>query len=94
MQMACIEAARNLCGIAEAGSTEFGPTPEPIVGMMTEWMRGNELEQRRAGGDLGGTMRLGAYDANLTPGSRIAEIYGAHPHLRAPSAPLRGEYAL
>ncbi|MFL5259218.1 MAG: CTP synthase [Hyphomicrobiales bacterium] len=77
MQMACIEAARNLCGIDDASSTEFGPTPEPIVGLMTEWMRGNELEQRRAGGDLGGTMRLGAYDAVLAPRSRISEIYGA-----------------
>jgi CTP synthase len=76
MQMACIEAARNLCGISDASSTEFGPTPEPIVGLMTEWMRGNELEQRRAGGDLGGTMRLGAYDAVLAPRSRISEIYG------------------
>jgi CTP synthase len=77
MQMACIEAARNLCGIEAASSTEFGPTPEPIVGVMTEWMRGNELEQRRAGGDLGGTMRLGAYDAVLTPRSKISEIYGS-----------------
>ena len=77
MQMAVIEAARNLCGIADANSTEFGPTPEPVVGLMTEWLKGNELEQRRAGGDLGGTMRLGAYAATLTRGSRIAEIYGA-----------------
>ncbi len=76
MQMACIEAARNLCGIAAASSTEFGPTDEPIVGTMTEWMRGNELEIRKAGGDLGGTMRLGAFDANLAPGSRIADLYG------------------
>jgi CTP synthase len=76
MQMACIEAARNLCGIKDASSTEFGETKEPIVGMMTEWMRGNELEMRRAGGDLGGTMRLGAYDAILAEGSRIAHIYG------------------
>ena len=77
MQMAVIEAARNLCGIADANSTEFGPTPEPVVGLMTEWLKGNELEQRRAGGDLGGTMRLGAYAATLTRSSRIAEIYGA-----------------
>ena len=76
MQMATIEAARNLCGIANAGSTEFGPADEPVVGLMTEWMKGNELEQRRQGGDLGGTMRLGAYAAALTRGSRIAEIYG------------------
>jgi CTP synthase len=75
MQMAVIEAARNLCGIEEANSTEFGPTPEPIVGLMTEWLKGNELEQRKAGGDLGGTMRLGAYVARVQPGSRVAEIY-------------------
>jgi CTP synthase len=77
MQMACIEAARNLAGIAKASSTEFGTAEEPVVGLMTEWMRGNELEQRRTGGDLGGTMRLGAYKAKLNPGSRIARIYGA-----------------
>jgi len=77
MQMACIEAARNLCGIEGASSTEFGETKEPVVGMMTEWMRGNELEMRKAGGDLGGTMRLGAYEARLEPGSKVAEIYGS-----------------
>jgi CTP synthase len=77
MQMACIEAARSLVGIKGASSTEFGPTSEPVVGLMTEWMRGNELEQRRTGGDLGGTMRLGAYEAHLAEGSRIARIYGS-----------------
>jgi CTP synthase len=76
MQMACIEAARNLCGVKGASSTEFGETGEPVVGLMTEWMRGNELEQRRQGGDLGGTMRLGAFTAHLGEGSRIAEVYG------------------
>ncbi|HEX5211244.1 MAG TPA: CTP synthase [Pseudolabrys sp.] len=76
MQMACIEAARNLCGIADANSTEFGPTGEPVVGLMTEWLKGNELQKRGANGDLGGTMRLGAYDAVLTRGSRVADIYG------------------
>ena len=78
MQMACLEAARNLAGIAGASSTEFGATGEPVVGMMTEWMRGNELEQRRAGGDLGGTMRLGAFPASLAEGSRIAAVYGGN----------------
>jgi CTP synthase len=78
MQMAVIEAARSLCGIAGANSTEFGPSKEPLVGLMTEWMKGNELEQRRAGGDLGGTMRLGAFKAKLAEGSRIAEIYGSN----------------
>ena len=76
MQMAVIEAARTLAGVADANSTEFGPCEEPVVGLMTEWMRGNELESRAAGGDLGGTMRLGAYKAHLRPGSKIAEIYG------------------
>jgi len=76
MQMAMIEAARNLAGIHQASSTEFGPTSEPIVGLMTEWVRGNAKEQRAEGGELGGTMRCGAYDAMLTPGSRVAEIYG------------------
>ncbi len=76
MQMACLEAARNLVGIKDANSTEFGPTSEPVIGLMTEWMRGNELEQRRQGGDLGGTMRLGAYPATLVEGSKIARIYG------------------
>jgi CTP synthase len=76
MQMAVIEAARNLCGIDEANSTEFGPTPEPIVGLMTEWMKGNELQKRGVSGDLGGTMRLGAYAAHLSRGSRVEGIYG------------------
>jgi CTP synthase len=77
MQMAVVEAARNLVGIEAANSTEFGPTPEPVVGLMTEWLKGNAQERRKAGGDLGGTMRLGAYPAYLSPGSRVAEIYGA-----------------
>jgi CTP synthase len=76
MQMAVIEAARDLVGVKGAGSTEFGPTPEPVVGLMTEWMRGNELEKRAVHGDLGGTMRLGAYAAKLAKGSRVANIYG------------------
>src|ERR1700761_5512192 len=77
MQMAVIEAARNLCGIEQANSTEFVATPEPVVGLMTEWMKGNELQKRGMTGDLGGTMRLGAYPAELQRGSRVAEIYGA-----------------
>ena len=77
MQMAVIEAARNVAGIKAASSTEFGPTSEPVVGLMTEWLRGNRVETRKAEDDLGGSMRLGAYDAVLTPGSKVAEIYGA-----------------
>jgi CTP synthase len=75
MQMAVIEAARHLAGLERAGSTEFGPSEDPVVGLMTEWMRGNMLEKREEGGDLGGTMRLGAYEAMLMPGSHVAEIY-------------------
>ena len=77
MQMAVIEAARNLVGIEKANSTEFGPCDAPVVGLMTEWLRGNELETRKTSGDLGGTMRLGAYRADLKPGSKIAQIYDA-----------------
>jgi CTP synthase len=77
MQMAVLEAARNLCGIENANSTEFGETTEPVVGLMTEWLKGNELQKRTASGDLGGTMRLGAYDAVLSRASRVANIYGA-----------------
>ncbi len=76
MQMAVIEAARHLAGMPEASSTEFGPTATPVVGLLTEWARGNELERREAGGDLGGTMRLGAYPAMLREGSLVRSIYG------------------
>jgi CTP synthase len=67
---------RNVAGIKDASSSEFGPTERPVVGIMTEWIKGNETVQRRANDDLGGTMRLGAYDAVLTAGSKVAEIYG------------------
>ncbi|MFN2100616.1 CTP synthase [Altererythrobacter sp. MF3-039] len=75
MQMACIEAAQS-AGISEASSTEFGETKEPVVGIITEWMSEEGLQQREAGGDLGGTMRLGAYDAMLDGNSHISAIYG------------------
>ncbi len=76
MQMAVIECARNLAGLPGASSTEFGPSDEPVVGLMTEWARGPDLERRYASGNLGGTMRLGAYPAVLQPGSRVAATYG------------------
>ena len=76
MQMACIEGARNTAGIAEANTTEFGETPEPVVGLITEWMSKEGLQERAAGGDLGGTMRLGAYEAVLGGNSHVAAIYG------------------
>ena len=78
MQMACIEGARNLAGIEAASSTEFGPSEEPVVGIITEWMTPEGLETRAAGGDLGGTMRLGAYEAQLSGNSHVAQIYGAN----------------
>jgi CTP synthase len=77
MQMAVIEAARHLADLPDAGSTEFGPCEHPVVGLMTEWMRGNTMERRGSNTDLGGTMRLGGYEAVLAPDSRVAEIYGA-----------------
>ena len=77
MQMACIEGARNMAGIAGASTTEFGPTEEPVVGLITEWMSAEGLQKREADGDLGGTMRLGAYPAKLGGNSQVAGIYGA-----------------
>jgi CTP synthase len=76
MQMAVIESARNLGGVPGASSTEFGPADDPVVGLMTEWVRGNAVEVRSAAQDLGGSMRLGAYEAVLAPDSRVCEIYG------------------
>ncbi|MBB6228824.1 CTP synthase [Polymorphobacter multimanifer] len=77
MQMACIEAARNQAGVAGASTTEFGPTQEPVVGMITEWMSPEGLQVREAGGNLGGTMRLGSYAARLAGNSLAASVYGS-----------------
>jgi CTP synthase len=77
MQMAVIEAARNLAELPGAGSSEFGPAEPPVIGLMTEWLRGNEVERRSAEANLGGTMRLGAYEARLLSGSQVHEIYGS-----------------
>ena len=77
MQMACIEGARNTAGIAAASTTEFGPTDEPVVGLITEWMSKEGLQQRNADTDLGGTMRLGAYPARLAGNSVVAGVYGS-----------------
>jgi CTP synthase len=75
MQMAVIEAARNLAGMSDAGSSEFGHPNPAVVGLMTEWVKGNALVTRQEGGDLGGTMRLGGYACHLVPGSRVHAIY-------------------
>jgi CTP synthase len=76
MQMAVIEAARNLGGIPKATSSEFGESDSAVVGLMTEWIKGNQLETRKSDGDLGGTMRLGAYPCDLLAGSKVREVYG------------------
>ena len=81
MQMACIEGARNTAGIADAGSTEFGPTSEPVVGIITEWMSKEGLQKRSAEGELGGTMRLGAYEAVLAGNSHVSSIYHGETHI-------------
>ena len=78
MQMAVVEAARNMAGLGDAGSTEFGPCKHPVVGLMTEWMQEGELQKREAGGNFGGTMRLGAYPCVLEKGSRVQGIYAAN----------------
>ncbi|QJE72862.1 CTP synthase [Aerophototrophica crusticola] len=77
MQMAVIEASRHMAGLDHAGSSEFGNPDPAVVGLMTEWIRGNQLEKRSVDGDLGGTMRLGAYACHLTPGTKVHEIYGS-----------------
>jgi CTP synthase len=76
MQMAVIEAARNLAGMTGASSTEFGPCDTAVVGLLTEWARGNQIERRSEEDDLGGTMRLGAYPADLAENSLVSRIYG------------------
>lgn len=76
MQMAVIETMRNVAGIKNAGTTEFDPDCEPVIGLMTEWDKEGAKEIRHKDGDLGGTMRLGAYECVLAPNSLTAKIYG------------------
>ncbi|MDH5489991.1 MAG: CTP synthase [Rhodospirillaceae bacterium] len=76
MQVAVIEAARNMAGIEGAGSTELGNPSEPVVGLMTEWAKEGDIEKRASGGDLGGTMRLGAYVCKINKDTKAFEIYG------------------
>ncbi len=75
MQMAVVEAARNLAGIKGAGSSEFGQCQNPIVGLLTEWERDGIIEKRSEDDGMGGTMRLGAFDAVVQKKSRIQDIY-------------------
>ncbi|MBE7637548.1 CTP synthase [Sneathiella sp. P13V-1] len=76
MQMAVIEGCRHVAGIEGAGTSEFGSSDPNVVGLMTEWTRGNETETRSEDGDLGGTMRLGAYPCHLLEGTKVREVYG------------------
>ena len=76
MQMAVLDAARNMAGQPEATSSEFEAVDNPLVGLMTEWNTGNELQTRSSESDLGGTMRLGAYDCVIEEGSLAYDIYG------------------
>ena len=75
MQMAVIESARNLADLPGAGSTEFGPCQDPVVGLLTEWSHDGVRQVRTSNSHLGGTMRLGAYDCDLVKGSRVRDIY-------------------
>ena len=88
LHMAVIEAARDLAGLEGAGSTRTRSPRHPVIALMTEWTKGNEIETRTEGGDLGGTMRLGAYPAVLTPGSRVARDLWRDGNQRTPSPPL------
>ncbi len=82
MQMAVIECARNLANLPDASTTEFGACADPVVGLLTEWARGNEIERRAEGGNLGGTMRLGAYPAALAAGSLVRDMYAGAPNIQ------------
>ncbi len=76
MQMAVVEFARSNANLSGAGSSEFGTPKIPLVGLMTEWEKDGEVEKRGSSDDLGGTMRLGAYEAKLLEGTKAREIYG------------------
>ena len=76
MQLAAIEAVRNILNINDASSSEFGDSNSSVVGLMTEWAKENQLEIRGIDSDLGGTMRLGAFDAIIEPNTKAFEIYG------------------
>ena len=94
MQMAVIEAARNVAGIKTAGSEEFDHEAgkkrfEPVVYHLKEWVQGNHKVERKVGDDKGGTMRLGAYDATLTEGSKVAEVYGTTQSTNATATAMR-----
>ena len=75
MQLAIVEIARNLLNIKDADSSEFNKTNNPVIGLMTEWIKDNFVEKRTVDSDKGGTMRLGSYPCNLIKGSLVEKIY-------------------
>lgn len=89
MQMAVIEAMRDLCGVKNAGTTEFAPDCEAVVGLMTEWDKDGARQIRHKDGDLGGTMRLGAYECDLQPGSLVNRVYGAEKSLSVTATAMK-----
>lgn len=78
MQLAVIETARNVCGLVDANSTEMAQTPDPVIGLMTQWMDGEERKKRKETDDLGGTMRLGAYPCVISPNTLAQKVYGSN----------------
>ncbi|MGV3278419.1 CTP synthase [Rickettsiales bacterium LUAb2] len=78
MQLMVIEAMRNIAKITSVGSTEFGEYDNKVISLLTEWMKGEQLEQRNLNSDKGGTMRLGAYPCNLIPNSLVSKIYNTN----------------
>ena len=75
MQLAVIEIARNVLKLKNADSSEFKLTSKSVVGLMTEWVKGNKIERRNINSDKGGTMRLGSYKAKLKKNTKIYSIY-------------------
>ena len=77
MQMAVVDIARHLLGFKTASSTEFGKTDKPVIGLLTEWIKNEEIQKRNLKSEYGGTMRLGSYPAMLLKGSKVRKIYNS-----------------
>tara|TARA_B100000212_G_scaffold333350_1_gene302709 strand:+ start:3837 stop:5480 length:1644 start_codon:yes stop_codon:yes gene_type:complete len=77
MQMAVVDIARHLLGFKNASSTEFGKTDKPVIGLLTEWIKNEEIQKRNLKSEYGGTMRLGSYPAMLLKGSKVRKIYNS-----------------
>ena len=77
MQLAVVDIARHLLGFKNASSTEFGKTDKPVIGLLTEWIKNEEIQKRNLKSEYGGTMRLGSYPAMLLKGSKVRKIYNS-----------------